>query len=491
MLFIITSSLYQSTISQWIANHEDLHKEVHFLAEDTPFISSALYIKIAGDNIIFPIDWYNAMPPLFFSSLPLQENSLLGILYSKIGDVEKALHYLKDYPSTSSIAEALYALQYGLTINQAWVQRLLTEKDFLHYHNTAIALHYGTDNLDEAKNYYEQAIALDMDKEYRAFTIKHYALYCIDRGNVVQAEKLLNDALQTSLSFEATIELKAVLLSIWVKENRVEHTEKIRTLIQEVYSYYEQTEQVLRKALLLMDASYLADSSNQFSETLQAVEKAILLFQAEQQQDLWINACIRKGTLLLAWAKSGQPQFYQPAVKVFQEVLQMIDREEYPHIFAEVHHHLGVIYAEIPDEIRKKSLWAGVSVSSFNEALQYFTKENYPYEYALICNNFGNAYTKYPVAVLSNNFDKALEWYTEALTIRTQEQYPAERARTLLNYLEASWYATNENDEMEKLQKLKNIAQEIYTLTDDAEIVAAVEEHLARLKEAEFVFYKK
>ncbi|MGL6022580.1 MAG: hypothetical protein ACRC0A_05700, partial [Chitinophagaceae bacterium] len=482
---------YQSTISQWIAGHKELEDEVRFINVDTPLPASALYIQVVDDTIIFPIDWYNVMPPLCYPSLSFNENTLLGILYSKIGNAERALHYLENYPSLVFIAEVLYALQYGLDINTEWVKNLLREEGFLYYHNTAIAFHYGTENYEQAQPYYEQAIALATDKEYIAFTIKHYALYWIDKGNVEQAEKLLNDTLQTLLSSDASIELNAVLLSILVKKNRVEDTLKILTLIQKVYHYYDKTGQELRKALLLMDTLYIGDSSNESSEVLQAIEKAIAIFKIEEQQDLYINACIKKGTLLLTWAKSGNLQFYQPAVKIFKEVLQTIDREHSPHIFAEVHHHLGVIYAEIPDEIKKKSLWAGISVSSFNEALRYFTKENYPYEYALICHNFGTAYTKYPVAVLSNNFDKALEWYTEALSIRTQYEYPLERVRTLLNYLEASWYATNENDEIEKIQKLKNITQEIYTLTDNEELIASVNEHLARLKEAEHIFNQK
>ena len=45
-----------------------------------------------------------------------------------------------------------------------------------------------------------------------------------------------------------------------------------------------------------------------------------------------------------------------------------------PDIFAEIQHQLGRVYAEIPDEVKKKGIWAAVSVSSFTEALNFYNK---------------------------------------------------------------------------------------------------------------------
>ena len=51
-----------------------------------------------------------------------------------------------------------------------------------------------------------------------------------------------------------------------------------------------------------------------------------------------------------------------------------------------------------------------------------------------------NALTKYPEAVHTDNHEKALFYYTEALEIRTATAWPFERAVTLLNYVETCWH---------------------------------------------------
>ena len=58
----------------------------------------------------------------------------------------------------------------------------------------------------------------------------------------------------------------------------------------------------------------------------------------------------------------------------YQEALKIFNREDTPSVFADIQHHLGVIYSEIPDEIKKKSIWASVSSSAFHEALNFYTK---------------------------------------------------------------------------------------------------------------------
>jgi len=118
-----------------------------------------------------------------------------------------------------------------------------------------------------------------------------------------------------------------------------------------------------------------------------------------------------------------------------------------------------------PTKNKKRSIWAALSVSSFNEALNFYNKVDFPYEFAMICNNYANAFTKYPAATKSDNFEKALNYYTETLSVRTANTYPLERAVTLLNYLEASWKVSNSseafnwqrfNDMFDKANEIKN-----------------------------------
>ena len=100
-------------------------------------------------------------------------------------------------------------------------------------------------------------------------------------------------------------------------------------------------------------------------------------------------------------------------------------------VFADIQHHLGMIYAEIPDEEKKKSIWAGLSSAAFQAALEIYSETADTYEYASVCNHYANALINYPEAKLSDNLEKALFYYDKALSIRTAETYPLERALTL------------------------------------------------------------
>ena len=203
----------------------------------------------------------------------------------------------------------------------------------------------------------------------------------------------------------------------------------------------------------------------------------------EELPELLANAQLRRGELLYTWAQQGQPQFYKGALDSYQEALKVFSREEAPDVFANIHHHLGIIYAEIPDEVKKKSIWAAVSTASFQEALSYFTLEDFPYEYAMICNSYGNALTKYPAAVHSDNYEKALYYYQEALNVRSPEAYPLERVLTLFNYLEASWHAGNDTDQFNQNRYEDMLAKvlEIKDLTTDVSLLEEADKELHKL----------
>ena len=199
------------------------------------------------------------------------------------------------------------------------------------------------------------------------------------------------------------------------------------------------------------------------------------------------NAQVVRGRLFYDWAQSGNPQFYRNALEAYQQALYIFKKEDSPEVFADIHHQLGVIYAELPDENKKRSIWAALSVTSFNEALDYYNKVDFPYRFGMICNNYANAYTKFPQGGKTDNFEKALNFYEEALSVRHALLYPAERAITLLNYLEASWKAANPGHEFnkERYDDMVAKANEIKTLTNDPQLVIEIDRHLALLEKLE------
>ena len=147
----------------------------------------------------------------------------------------------------------------------------------------------------------------------------------------------------------------------------------------------------------------------------------------------------------------------------------------------------GVIYAELPDENKKRSIWAALSATSFSEALEYYNKVDFPYEFGMICNNFANAYSKYPQGNRTDNFEKALNYYEEALSVRGALLYPTERAVTLLNYLEASWKAGNPDEgfNTERYNDMLAKVNEIKTLTNDEQLMIETDKHIQLLEELE------
>ena len=240
----------------------------------------------------------------------------------------------------------------------------------------------------------------------------------------------------------------------------------------------------METGLLLLDAAHIANLSESFSESLGYASRAIKIFEAEELKELAGNAHYRKGTLLYTWAQKGNPQFFKPAIESYQEALKVFTKEVTPDVFADIHHNLGVLYTDMPSDHKKKSIWAGVAVASFDEALAFYTKNNYPYQYGMICNNYGNAFTKFPQAVLTDNHEKALFYYQEALDVRTAE-YPYERAITLLNFLEASWDVGNDPDTFneKRYEDMVAKAKEVKTLVEDAEMLSEADKHLNLLQE--------
>jgi tetratricopeptide (TPR) repeat protein len=261
--------------------------------------------------------------------------------------------------------------------------------------------------------------------------------------------------------------------------------EKTKQTIWEVLQHYENKGKTLQTGLLLIDAAQVANFTDSFAESLGYINRAIRIFRDEEIPELEANAHYRKGVLLFTWAQNGNIQFYKGAMEAYQEALKTFTQASTPDVFAEIQHHLGVIYSEIPDEAKKKSIWAAVSVSSFKKALSYFTLETYPYEYATICNHYANALTKYPEAKLTDNYRKALDFYHEALSVRTAYEYPYERTLTILNYLEACWQVHEDDPEKQKslFDDMIKKAEEIKLLVEDEKLTAEAQTHLEKLIE--------
>ena len=458
-------------------------------------ISSGLNIIINHEGIRLPIDWHNIRPPYILQEhIWFTEENLLGLIYFILGNSEATTSFLGANSSLLSEIKIIESLINGSYTNpdQLSVETYQEFDDYRLMHNQAITRHYGSIDLNEGleKIHYFYNAALDSapSYEYRAFSAKHYMNFLFDINEKSLAEKIGRDTLTLDISIDGKAEITNILCQINISNLTVPYDqnviEELKNNLWSTLKHYESQGRSVEAAILYDSASYIANISDSFAESLGYISKAIKIFEEEGIEEFYYNAFYKKALLLYNWAKNGNSQFFKPAIDAYQESLKFFKRDDYPYIFADIQHHLGVIYSEIPDEAKKKSIWAAVSSSSFLEALNIYKKDEFPYEYALVSNSYANALTNYPQAIHSDNYEKALYFYNEALEIRKPSEYPFERSLTLLNYLEASWNADNSSNESNfiRFNDMWSKAEEIISLNVNQKFVEEAKEHLTKLE---------
>ncbi len=482
-------------VIQRVPRLEELVALKDFLVHQPEADGHTLMVKDKG--IVQLLDWRNTAPPYLLPEyVAYSPANLLGLIFAKLGNYEEAEACLKpENPSLWAELQCVRALQWGWPLNPDTLMAGYSAFDeYRLMHNQAIVRHYAAGeeadfDLRKTLYFYQEALECAPNDEFKAFTVRHLATLLTDLGELDLAEQELHQAIEYALSDEARWELKHALTAVWMKQLTPPYDEallaSLKGLLWEVLQRYEQQQRLPEAGLLWLDAAHIANISHSFAEALGYVNRAIAIFEQETLPELLANAQYKRGQLLYTWAQNGNPQFYRGAMESFQQALRVFTREHDPATFADIHHHLGVVYSEIPDEAKKKSIWAAVSSASFKEALQFYTKEAFPYQYAMICNSYGNALTKYPAALHSDNCEKALFYYQEALDIRRPEAYPLERAITLLNYVEACWYLGHTEDRFDedRYWDMRRKAEEALRLAQDPAMQETAQQHIDKLAE--------
>ena len=497
MLSIYTSADLISQIEQLLHTDDRLNEwvEVLDLASYAPVSTANALIITAKEGIQHPLDWENAAPPyLMPESVAFTPAHLLGLLYFRLGNLEKAYGHLAASKLLLNEIDLVNRLQQGMEADPA---RLVSDfqpfEEFRFCHNAAILHYYGSAegafHPEKVEYFFREALKAAPDSEYHAFSARQFAEFLIDAGHPQAALIQLEEALRHQPSADAIAELKAAQVQAWKQQLVVPYDEtllaRLKETLWEVLAHYEANGRKPQAALTLVDAAQIANYSDSFAESLGYLQRALDLFREEEMPEMEAQAQYRKGILLYTWAKKGNPQFFRGAIDSFQDALKVFTLQEAPEVYADVHQYLGVIYAEIPDEPQKRSIWAGVSAAAFQQALSVFTKEQYPYEYAAVCTHFANALNLYPEAVHSDNRQKAIAYYEEALSVRTAEEWPLERAMTLLNYVETAWHlGLEDNDKAASLyDNMVAMAREARDLTKDPKIQSEAVLHLSKLNQ--------
>ncbi len=495
-------SLDAPTIHEYIESIERLDELVAVQHTDTimPAVSNAIYIN--ENRIHIRPDWLDKRPAIVFpSEIPFNKNYFLGVVFGMLGNEEKYPQYFTAWPAMFNIFDLIQSITKGEEADST-LETILSRTKFVHpfenyafNHNVAIALnygHYSNDiNAEAIEAHYADALQLAFEPSYKAFTLKYYATFLIDNGASEAAIKLLNQQHFKTLEDYPKYALERVWCQAAMKQLSFPYDEKLiaelKNRLWKTLQFFDKNNHKTIAAFLWMDAATIANFSNSYSESLGYINKAVTYFKEEGQHEMTAQAQLVRGRLFYDWAQSGNPQFYRSALEAYHEALQVFKKDEAPDVFADIHHQLGVIYAELPDENKKRSIWAALSATSFSEALEYYNKVDFPYEFGMICNNFANAYAKYPQGNRTDNFEKALNYYDEALSVRSANDFPNERAVTLLNYLEASWKVSNPDEgfNTERYNDMIGKANEIKTLTNDEQLISETEKHLLLLDELE------
>ncbi len=496
MLSIYTDTEQVAFLENLISREQGLDELVKVFASETvSAVKPALVIR--NGVIAFPPDFSDLTPPYLLPEVDFDEDAFFAAVFVRLGNIERAVEFLPEGSRFFMHCMALGSLLSGSFLEAEILSFAadphsygLRGDAYSAVHNAAVLLHYNQGNAEDVLTYYERALELAPDENMRLFSSKHFAIYLLDQGRLVKAEAVLRAVKEKELSDIALHELRGALADVLLKKLSVPYDEfvlgELRSLLRDVLNYENRHGRKIKEGLRLMDASYAALVAKSYSEALGYLNKAAGIFDAENSVVFYGEAMRRKGMLLYTWAQSGNPQFFKSAMESFQSALEIFTEEEAPSVFADIHHHLGIVYTDLPVEENKKGLMAGLAVSSFQKALAFFRKETHPYEYAAVCTHFGNALCKFPPSLHSDNFAKALHYYSEALKIRGP-QFPVERALTLLNYLEASWNVREKKNGFheKRFRDMRDKALEILQLTEDETIRAEAQKHLDALAKLE------
>lgn len=464
---------------------EELVSVVDMMQEKPP--QSWYTIVVNADGIVNMVDWSNVSPPYQLpSSVPYTEDNLLIMIAARLQNMD----WLNELSIDASLRKEvvnLYCLQNGMPVD------LSQKDDWISICNNACLMHYGNLGREvtagELDKIYQSSIDLAEGYEQKAFSVVQYASFLLDMHKTPEAiEQLLPIVEDERITDGARHRAKVLLNQAWQSELTVPYDEQLLLTIQanlnDCVVYYANQKWHLDEALLLIDGAHLASIKGRFTESQRFITRAIALLKEEGLDDMAADAELRKANLLYTWAQAGNPQFYGIALKEYQRCLKVYTKENAPDIYADIQHHMAILYVEMPKDEKKAGIWAGVANTAFQEALTFYTKDQYPYQYAMICNNFGNAVSKFPVTANTDNYAKAINLYTEALDVRDKSM-PYERAITLLNYLEASWYTWEEDNgiNQERYDDMLAKAKEVLELVDDEDMVREAKNNLTQLKE--------
>jgi len=488
MLTLLTTTENLSKIWEDIRSVDRLEELLTVVTDIHLWDEKNKLLLFENNQLRAPLDWHDTELPYIFPPIEYSKARFLALVFYKLGNPQSAIQQLDKADVLYPHLQLAIHLQFQSPIPQEVLP--FVKKQTLH--NQCIVQHYG--HLPQHKSpeslvaLYEKAIAKAENDTLRIFTLKQYGNLLLDLQQYAVLEKLLRKHNALATSETATNALDVLLARVLMEQLTIPYPttvlKEIMALQEKSIAYYESKGLTVNAALVLIDASEVANFQKDYVLSKTYINKAILYFKEAEIPEFLGEAGLRKATLLYTWSKDGSPQYYKPAINAFQDVLKIFKRDSHPKQFADIHHHLALIYSEIPVAPDEKPLWTAFCASSFKEVLNFYTQEKYPYEFAQVCHNYATALMNFPEAKLHNNLDKAFDLFEAALQIRTKKDYPLERALSLLNQLELYWLMHNEDEtaEQSKFKQMIEKANAVADLVSDSQLIQQAEQHLEQLE---------
>ncbi|MEM9051976.1 MAG: hypothetical protein AAGC47_07995 [Bacteroidota bacterium] len=488
MLTILATTNHLQEVKS-IINSVDRLSELVEVIDDSEESPTLKVLVVSEYEIKTPYDWFDTEPPYLIPAQKFNANSLLAMVFFKLGNHQRAFEYLEGETELFNHVLAATNLQFGYQIDENLFDFISSTSA----HNFAISNYYNSGlasgQTESLKGFFKNALSKSSSDEEGAFTLKHYVNFLLDIGRKAEAKRLLEENRNLPVSHEGKLTLDLLEASIEKEELNIPYdSDRLKAILQiqlKGIEAFESFELNTQAGLLLMEAAEIANFKEDFITSKQLINKAIQYFKQEDIPEFLGEAGLKKAVLLYTWSKNGSPQYYKAAINAFQDVLKVFKRDSHPQQFADVHHNLALIYSEIPVSAEEKPMWTAFCASSFKEVLSFYSKETFPYEHAMASHNYGTALMDFPPAKIHDNLAKARDLFDTALEIRNADAYPFERALTLLNLLELGWLSHNEDssEEIKKYEEMKSQAEEIKTLVSDPALIERAEEHLQRLKQ--------
>lgn len=128
-----------------------------------------------------------------------------------------------------------------------------------------------------------------------------------------------------------------------------------------------------------------------------------------------------------------RPELLPGAIPHYHSTLQLIKRDDAPLLWAAAHAGLATAYLTMPMVEASGQLRLGVAAQSLRSALTVYTQEQYPAEWASVQLNLANSLVYTPSRHQTENLIEAVEIYEAVLQTRDRTTDPLGRARVLAN----------------------------------------------------------